>query len=183
MSTICVVSNKQDLKENYSKFIDSCDVVVRINKLDNLETGLVGTRTDIVILFACDAWMQYTEEQMHLQHIMKNAKRVYLVDGSKNSVLVEKLKSVHPDFVKMIPEMVARATVRMTTFTKALVAAYYLNPNDKIYFLGDTDARVRAYSPRWIKHDDDNDMMKKLLAEEIITPILGDPTKYEPIRE
>lgn len=182
MSTICVVSNKQDLKENYSKFIDSCDVVVRVNKLDNIDTGLVGKRTDIVVLFACDAWMQYTEEQMHLQHIMNNAKRVYLVDGSKNSTFVEKLKAVRSDFVKMIPEVVARSTIRMTTFTKALVAAYYINPDDKIYFLGDVDARVRSYSPFWIKHDADNEMMKKLLAEEIITPILGDPTKYEPIQ-
>lgn len=45
---ICIVSNKRNLKRNYSAFVDSCDKIMRVNKMDNLNSGLAGTRTDIL---------------------------------------------------------------------------------------------------------------------------------------
>ena len=34
---IVIVSNKRDHDKDYSGFVDSCDVVVRVNKLDNID--------------------------------------------------------------------------------------------------------------------------------------------------
>ena len=45
--TIAMVYNVRIIRRNYSKFIDSCDLVARAGKCDNIEEGYAGARTDI----------------------------------------------------------------------------------------------------------------------------------------
>lgn len=77
MLKICVIANKQDLKENYSKFIDSCDKVVRINKMDNLSSGLTGTKTDIVFTVTGRDYFRYTRKFRNVDTLRK-AKVIFL---------------------------------------------------------------------------------------------------------
>lgn len=44
---IAVVQNQRILKRDYSAFIDSCDLVVRMGTMDNLDSGRTGKRCDI----------------------------------------------------------------------------------------------------------------------------------------
>lgn len=47
VAKIAVVQNQRILKRDYSDFIDSCDLVVRMGTMDNLDTGRTGNRCDI----------------------------------------------------------------------------------------------------------------------------------------
>jgi hypothetical protein len=46
---LAIVGNSPP-KKNYSEEIDSADFVVRFSKMDHLDNGLVGTRTDLLII-------------------------------------------------------------------------------------------------------------------------------------
>ena len=47
---VCVVSNDLYLEKSYSEFVDACDIVIRVNSCANLPTGIVGSRTDIIVV-------------------------------------------------------------------------------------------------------------------------------------
>lgn len=55
---ICVVSNRPPVAD-WSAEIDAADLVVRVSKCDHLDTGLVGTRTDVVILEPNELWLSF----------------------------------------------------------------------------------------------------------------------------
>ena len=59
VSKVAVVSNKHRYKKNYSKFIDSCDIVVRVNRMENANTGSSGNRTDVLCLSNSQAYFVY----------------------------------------------------------------------------------------------------------------------------
>ena len=47
---VCVVSNDLYLERSYSESVDACDIVIRVNSCANLPTGIVGSRTDVVVI-------------------------------------------------------------------------------------------------------------------------------------
>lgn len=65
--TIACIQNQRCVVRNYSEFIDKCDLVVRSGKMDNIETGRTGTRTDIVFASTPKEWQPYSEEEQHIK--------------------------------------------------------------------------------------------------------------------
>jgi phosphohistidine swiveling domain-containing protein len=47
---VCVISNTLYLDKDYSAAVESCDVVVRVNSCLNYKAGVVGKRTDVVVI-------------------------------------------------------------------------------------------------------------------------------------
>lgn len=56
---VCIVGNKVP-DEDVSVSVDSADIVVRISKMDYLDTGLVGSRTDRLYLEPNYVWQRYS---------------------------------------------------------------------------------------------------------------------------
>lgn len=73
---IAVISNKTDFKRNYSKTINSCDLVVRVNKMDGLYTGATGNKVDICVSGTWLRTLLHTPEERK-DHILAQIPRVY----------------------------------------------------------------------------------------------------------
>lgn len=73
---IAIVSNKTDFKRNYSKTINDCDLVVRVNKMDGLYTGVTGNRVDICVSGTWLRTLLHTPAERK-DHILAKVPRVY----------------------------------------------------------------------------------------------------------
>lgn len=73
---IAVISNKTDFKRNYSKTINECDLVVRVNKMDGLYTGATGNKVDMCVSGTWLRTLLHTPEERK-DHILAQIPRVY----------------------------------------------------------------------------------------------------------
>lgn len=166
---ICLISNKPDLKENYSDFIDSCDKVVRINKMDNLHSGLTGAKTDIVFTVTCRDYFRYSRKFRNVD-VLRKAEVFFTPQTEfviKQYVARECIKNWH--ILKSDPR-----TDRWTTTSTALYHLTILYPDEKIYFLGDTQRMKR--SPGILYHNKpkiEEAFFSDLIEKKILIPILG----------
>lgn len=168
MLKICVIANKRDLKENYSKFIDSCDKVVRINKMDNLSSGLTGTKTDIVFTVTGRDYFRYTRKFRNVDTLRK-AKVIFCPQDEyivRQYVSRECIKDW--EILKGDSE-----TERWMTTSKAVHYLINAYPNKNIYFLGDIERRKRTTSVWHNKPHKEDIFFDRLINKGILIPILG----------
>lgn len=169
---VCIISNKRDLKRNYSAFVDSCDKVMRISKMDNLNSGLAGTRTDIVLVSCFAGYLAFSSAERHME-VLRGGAAIYFNNeefGCSNEFACrEGLENW-----RFMPGAVHRSTGCFTTLSKALCLADYLFPEAQLYYLGDTDMNLRAPG-NWKHHaPTENAYMQSLISSGRVIPILED---------
>lgn len=169
---ICIVSNKRDLTRNYSAFVDSCDKVIRVSKMDNLNSGLAGVKTDIVLISCCAIYLAFSPGERHME-VLRGVPEIYFnneeLDSSNEFACREGLENW-----KFMPGAVHRSTGNFTTLSKALCLADYLFPEAQLYYLGDTDMNLRA-TGSWKHHaPTENAYMQSLIDSGRVIPILED---------
>lgn len=166
---ICVVTNKRDLKENYSNFVDSCDKVVRINKMDNLSSGLTGTKTDIVFTVTCSDYFRYTRKFRNVD-VLRKAEVFFTPQNDyiiKQYVERECIKNYH--ILENNPEI-----DKWTTSSRAVYHITNTYPNEIIYFLGDIERKKRTTSIWHNNPHKENIFFDVLIKQGVLIPILGD---------
>lgn len=140
--TVCVVSNKHDYDASYSTFVDSCDIVIRVNKMESQGTCLTGVKTDIVLVAVNDIYYSYTDEARKVEFLRTLP---VVVTGRSSDNLTDKFKEdVGSDRVCKYPRFMWPKAFKMTTFGQAVVLALAIFPDAKVYFLGDTDCYKRS---------------------------------------
>lgn len=138
MRKIAVVSNGP-VRRNYSEFIDSCDLVVRVNKMEEMSSGKLGTKTDILVVSLYgSAYPFFSEHPEKLREVPM----VYY--DSNHWSVTERFCQRHKLPALFIPPNVERNTNVFTTLAKAVVLVRSLYPEDLIFFIGDRDVGVRT---------------------------------------
>lgn len=166
---ICVVSNKCDLSRDYSRFVDSCDVVMRISKMDNLDTGLTGKRTDVVLVSCFWGYLEFTREARHVDEL-KRVPEIYFVNDTR----FDTERFVRREGIqnwRYLPDLVHLNTPFYTTLSKGIALADYLYPDDVIYYLGDCRAEARAF-PGSHPFGKENQYLRRLIDSGRVVPIL-----------
>ena len=146
---VVVVANKCDLLRNYSRFIDSCDEVFRVNRANNLDTKLVGNRVDYWLVAAFFHYEQFSPEAQHRSRL-HDAKKVFFIPerGGTGEKVAKEFGLTNWEW---LPRKCHQETINQTTVIKTIALANELFPDAQIYFLGDFDSKVRA--PSSTKHD------------------------------
>ncbi len=166
---VCIVSNKCDLKRNYSGFVDSCDVVMRISKMDNLDTRLTGRRTDVALVSCFYGYLEFSHEARHVDEL-KSVPEVYFVNDYQQEAKEFAAKEGLTGWCFM-PDPVNLVTPCFTTLSKGVALADHLFPDAQLYFLGDCQAELRA-PPGAHPYRLENLFMRDLIARGRLVPVL-----------
>ena len=170
---IVLVSNKPDLEEDYSEFVDSCDIVVRINKLDSITYGKTGTKTDIIFMAV---WYEFYENPVafkHINHMMNSIIYMTAEDGLKYYIdlFKDKINTTQPVFVYDY--------IMSTTVTHAIYLIHKLYPTEKIYYIGDKSTYTRVgdgHKNTWFNSDK---LFNKLENNGILIPLINNDNYME----
>lgn len=146
---IVVVGNREH-NEDRSTVIDSADLVIRVSKMCNIDSGKTGSRTDWVVVNPNPYYWTFSEKRRHMD-IIRKVERIYLVYAC-----VHKRKlwtGVRPFFGlpwRCIPREVASTHHSMTTTAQALRLAELLFPDVELGLaasdIGDEWLRTRSNS-------------------------------------
>lgn len=170
---VCIVSNKCDLRRNYSKFVEACDVVMRISKMDNLDTGLTGRRTDVALVSCFRGYAEFSREARHVDEL-KAVPEVYFVNEYKQETEAFAAKERLTGW-RFMPDSVKLVTSYFTTLSKGVALADHLFPEALLYFLGDCQAELRA-PPGAHPYERENSFIRDLIARGRVVPVLEEDT-------
>lgn len=141
---ICIVSNKRGLKRNYSAFVDLCDKVMRISKMDNINSGLVGSRTDLVLVSLHPAYFKFSRANRHVD-LLKLVPHVYFFPDLPR--VAEQFTSEEGiEHWEFLPSGIHGKVCGFTTCGAGIYWVRHLYPDARLYFLGDVDAWQRTPS-------------------------------------
>lgn len=146
VKTVCVVSNKTDFKRNYTKFVDSCDVVIRTNKMDGLPTGACGTKTDICVTGSWFRTLLHTPEERK-DELLAAIPRTYFSSDPVDPVSWRlHKKAVNGQHITLAeyPAEFYRKVAKWTSFGKAVWLARHLFPSAQIFLLCDMNVVCRS---------------------------------------
>lgn len=170
--SVCIIANRPWFSRDYSEFIDSCDVVIRVSKMDNLDTQLSGSRTDITVVSCWQMYLSFSRTQRHTDVLRKVPHVFFLPDSvqlSEQHCRAEKMANW-----SFLPPEVQSHTHRFTTTGKAVALAEWLYPDAQFYFLGDTSAAIRTGGSTWHTHSGDDRYLTMLRQSGKLIPILED---------
>lgn len=142
---VCVISNRPYFTRDYSDFIDSCDVVIRVNKMCNLYTQLTGSKTDVAIVDCWKVYMQYSREQRNTD-VLHKIPHILFLNKNTEEVLYQYLQEEKFTNWSFFPPALEESTPYFTTITRAIAFAEWLYPEATIYFLGDPYVRIRTHT-------------------------------------
>lgn len=172
--SICVVSNKTNLKRDYSEFIDSCDLVIRSGKCCNINSGKAGSRIDIVFLPLFREYLQHTIERRHLKEIRERAKFI-LYEPFQQQAIENYCKQHGLDNITKIPfPYVATVKNKVTSICKVVSFALFHFSNSTVYFLGDSIANVRTGRCYWHDLKQDTNFFNEQIKTKRLISILED---------
>ncbi|MFI3244277.1 MAG: hypothetical protein R3Y56_08500 [Akkermansia sp.] len=167
---VCIISNKEDIDRDYSAFVDSCDIVVRVNKMGNLSSGLTGSKTDLAVVSCWRHYMSFSREDRHLEHLKQVPAIAFLTDDTPLTRRFVEAESLER-WCYIAPSVDA-ATQRFSTLTKAIALADYYYPDSQLYYLGDLEVALRTNNS--VKHtrSGDNAYLKRLIKQKRLIPIM-----------
>lgn len=169
---ICIISNRPFFTRDYSPFIDSCDIVIRINKMDNLDTGLTGTRTDTVVISCWQDYLSFPRAARHMETLHR-ARHIYF-PAEPAPLTRQFCQQENFRHWAFLPPAVEQHTQHFTTCTKAIALADWLYPQAKLFFLGDTNTAARTgLAPLHLRSGDER-YLHHLLHTRRLHPILED---------
>ena len=166
-NTICVLSNKKDLAYNYSNFVNNCDTVVRVNKMQNVGE-LTGYKCDIAVVAACDEYFEYSEEERNLDVLLQTKYIYWHPYNIHGATLLTKKYSLNNS--QLIPHTIDWLTPNFTTLGKAIALIVYMYPNSKICFIGDIEKELRA--PNMHTQCEETAYLQELVKTNILTHLL-----------
>lgn len=160
---VCVISNRPYFTRDYSDFIDSCDVVIRVNRMSNLCTQLTGSKTDIAIVDCWKVYMQYAREQRNTDILHKIPHVLFFASNTGAGIIEQYLQEEKFTNWSFFPPALEERTLYFTTVTRAIAFAEWLYPEAKIYFLGDPSVRIRTKSNGYHTQSGDDNYQKELI--------------------
>lgn len=152
---VCIVSNRPWFNRDYSHFIDSCDEVIRCNRMCNLDTGRTGSKTTLALVAACVAHSRYSPKEQRVD-VLRKLDRVYFVPNpTPGQELSESFckKNDIPSRL-LVPAEVWDSHYAYSTFALAIALAEHLFPDAQLYCLGELEAASRV--PAWADYHQKN---------------------------
>jgi hypothetical protein len=132
---IALVGNKQVNLRNNSKLIDSCDLVVRVNKMCNLDTGLTGKRTDWLFNVINPHYWTCSFERRH-GFLIPQIPKVWVNGYWYKMASIRAKQEMQAWNFEFIPGYVFVDTGRWTTAAHCLKFVHMTFPEAHIYFAG-----------------------------------------------
>lgn len=168
---IALVSNKHHLTRQYTPFVDSCDKVMRINKMDNLDTGLTGTRTDMALVSLHQGYFNFSRLNRHADLLHVIPELYFFPDApwmTTNYTSSEGIKQW-----ENLPRWMHVRVRKLTACGAGIFLVRHLYPDATIYFLGDVNAwqRTPSFGGGHSCHAE-NAMITLLQKQGILVPIL-----------
>lgn len=160
---VAIVTNKDRFNRNYSKFIDSCDVVIRLNKLENVDTGTAGSITDIAIVRNSGAYFKYSEANRHL-HKLRDIPLVWLCHSDKGELNEELLRKTALNGGVLMYTAVTEKNAKYTTYAAAVQYALQSWSRCHIYGVGTFAIETRT-TDGWCFHKESKE---NLMLEDLI---------------
>lgn len=174
---ICIIANHTCLKRDYSDFVDSCDLVIRINKMDNLNSKLTGLRTDMVVIGCWKGYLNYSDAERNVDVLRKVPAVVFLPECIALSEWYCKYESIYN--YTFIPVEIHQNTIRFTTTGKAIVFAHQLYSEAQIYLLGDTDVKTRTNGSWYHLSSEEDKEIGAMIETCIVIPILEESNNQD----
>lgn len=165
VKNVAIVTNKNRFDRNYSKFIDSCDIVIRLNKLDNIDTGTAGSITDIAIVRNSGAYFMYSEADRHVNKF-RDIPLVWLCHKDRPEQNAEFLKKTAMNGGVLIYTAVSNKNSYYTTYAAAVQYALQSWSRCHIYGIGTFAIETRT-TDGWCFHKSSNEnvMLEELINE------------------
>lgn len=173
IKSVAVVSNKPVFNKNYSEFIDSCDAVVRISKMDNLTSGTAGSFTDVVLVANSVAYSMHGCVRWNLDALRKTPLVWLLYDQEdKKDLNAEWMQRVHANGGVFLFTDIANSSQYETTWAMGIKQAFQNWSRCHVYAVGTLDVKLRTGSGWcWHKFSKENDWMGKLITAGKLTII------------
>ncbi len=179
---IAVVGNAVP-KEDFSKEIDSADLVFRINHFYSIDSGKLGKRTDVIVQTPTTCWISLTPEERHEDYIRANKPKVLSIKFH-DRMQWDKVQQVYAGCEILQNEAVPESLCRLTTGTMflALLNDYCENCEVKIYgFSYDSDFRkyLETDGKHYLAGGDTENAIKARLAELLAQKRITKPIKQD----
>lgn len=168
---VCIVSNRPYFERDYSAFIDSCDVVIRVSKMGNLDTGLTGCKTDMAVVSCWQHYMTYSRAERHVEELCQ-VPYIYFVPWQKELTRQFACSEGIQGWA-FLPPATERKSIQFTTFAKAVVLGEWLFPEAELFCLADMDVSLRCHAANHI-NSGDNAYLASLVSSGRMTCILED---------
>lgn len=133
---ICIVGNKRP-EQDVSAQVDAADTVVRISKMDWLDTGLIGRRTDALYLEPNYVWWQYPAQVRRLE-MLRDIPTIHIRASWWRRVGDDLLDGgiVQSGQVQVIPAGVESGLPGCTTLAMAVYDVHRRLPDARILLAG-----------------------------------------------
>lgn len=160
---VCVVTNAHKSVKDYSEQVDNMDVVIRINRMENLDKGFSGTKTDMCVVTVGDLYESYGVKNIHLD-VLKEApiKFFSCIRAEEAHNFAEKHNITDYHFT---PGDMYIWGKFWTTAGYATQLALRLFPDCELYFLGTISAAKRTAGQREHSFSGETQWLQQLLAE------------------
>lgn len=169
---VCVISNRPYFTRDYSDFIDSCDVVIRVNRMSNLCTQLTGSKTDIALVDCWKVYMNFSRQQRNTDILHKIPHVLFFPNNTGAGIIEQYLQEEKFTNWSFFPPALQERTPYFTTVTRAIAFAEWLYPEAKIYFLGDSSVRIRTKSNSYHTQSGDDNYQRELIVSGKMIPIM-----------
>lgn len=146
--TICIVGNKRP-DQDVSAQVDAADTVIRVSKMDHLDTGLIGRRTDALYLEPNYVWWHYSA-QVRRTEMLRDIPAIYIRASWWRRVGDDLLDGgiVRRDQVQVIPADVESGLPGCTTLAMAVYDVHRRLPDARILLAG-ADVGVERHRVFW----------------------------------
>lgn len=174
---VCVVSNRPYYARDYSAFVDSCDVVIRINKLESLVTELAGQKTDMAVVGCWHGYFYFSRAARHVDELLQVPRIFFDLESWELTHQFCESEGIHQ--WSFLPPYVESHSYCFSTFGKAVYLAHWLFPEAELFCLADPDVALRTgNSPKHIKSGEtaflsslfDSDKLTCILEEDSALP-------------
>lgn len=174
---IAIISNRIWFTRDYSQFIDSCDKVIRVSKMENLKMGLTGKRTDFAVVNPNQPYSCFSYEGKNVDEL-KKCSHVWFVDANRDW-LFQFVHHYQFEHWGMIPEEVTeKCAQNFTTLGRAIELAHWLYPEAHLYIVGDSKSEIRTDHHGWHSTGNENARHEYLEQIGVLTWVLeedGEP--------
>ena len=136
---ICLVANYEDTSIDHSAFIDSCDIVMRVNRMTNYNSGHCGSKTTHVWIHNI-LWYFRTVEPSILDYLKENKPKLIIGLNQKAEAPLSRFFDLEVEYEtdKFLPNE--------SKVTSVVLAYMYLRrnfPDEKVYFFGDVSRVIK----------------------------------------
>lgn len=133
---ICIAGNKRP-DHDITAQVDAADVVIRVSKMDWLDTGLIGQRTDVLYLEPNYVWQSYSAELRRLD-TLRSIPTIYIRHSWWQKVGHQLLEDgvLRADQVQVIPPDVEAALLGCTTLAMAVYDVHRRMPDAHLLLAG-----------------------------------------------